>query len=66
MWRISYLDLSNDEIGLKGGFNSDKEAIEWSEKQENERKIIALKLLVWSEYLQCFREVLTFTKKDSF
>lgn len=62
MWRISYLNLSNDEVEQKGGFNSDKEAIEWMEKQEKERKIIALKLFVWSEYLQCFRVVEEFIK----
>lgn len=62
MWRISYLNLNNDEIEQKGGFNNDKEAIEWAEEQEKEKKIIALKLLVWSEYLQSFRVVLEFTK----
>lgn len=62
MWRISYLNLSNDEVEQKGGFSSDKEAIEWANKQENCKKIIALKLLVWSEYLQIYREVLDFTK----
>ena len=62
MWRISYLNLSNDEVAQKGGFNSDKEAIEWMENQEAEEKIVALKLLVWSEYLQSYRTVLEFTK----
>lgn len=62
MWRISYLNLSNDEVEQKGGFNSDKEAIEWMEKQEEEQKIVALKLLVWSEYLQSYRVVEEFTK----
>ena len=62
MWKISYLDLASDGIFLKGGFNSDKDAIEWAEEQENSKKIIALKLLVWSEYIQCYREVLDFTK----
>lgn len=28
MWRISYLNLNNDKVEQKGGFNSDKEAIE--------------------------------------
>ena len=51
MWSVSYMDLEDDEIKSKGGFKSDKEAIEWMDKQENEKKIIALKLLVWSEYL---------------
>lgn len=62
MWRISYLNLSNDEVEQKGGFNSDKEAIEWMEKQEEEQKIVALKLLVWSEYLQSYRVIEEFTK----
>lgn len=62
MWRISYLNLKNDEVEQKGGFNNDKEAIEWMENQEEEKKIVALKLLVWSEYLQSYREVLDFTK----
>lgn len=60
MWRISYLNLSNDEIEQKGGFNSDKEAIEW---MENNKDIVALKLLVWSEYLQSYRVVEEFTKQ---
>lgn len=54
--------LKKDEVEQKGGFNSDKEAIEWMEKQENNKEIVALKLLVWSEYLQSYREVLDFTK----
>ena len=62
MWRISYLNLNNDEVEQKGGFNSDKEVIEWVDKQEDSKNIIALKLLVWSEYLQSYREVLDFTK----
>ena len=60
MWRISYLNLNNDEVEQKGGFNSDKEAIEW---MENNKDIIALKLLVWSEYLQSYRVVEEFTKQ---
>lgn len=59
MWRISYLNLNNDEVEQKGGFNSDKEAIEW---MENNKDIVALKLLVWSEYLQSYRVVEEFTK----
>ena len=38
MWRISYLNLNNDEVEQKGGFNSDKEVIEW---MENNKDIIA-------------------------
>lgn len=59
MWRISYLNLNNDEVEQKGGFNSDKEAIEW---MENNKDIIALKLLVWSECLQSYRVVEEFAK----
>ncbi len=59
MWRISYLNLNNDEVEQKGGFNSDKEAIEW---MENNKDIVALKLLVWSEYLQSYRVIEEFTK----
>lgn len=62
MWRVSYLNLNNDEIEQKGGFNSDKEAMEWLKKEENNKKIIALKLLVWSEYLQSYRTVEEFMK----
>ena len=57
MWRISYLNLNNDKVEQKGGFNSDKEAIAWMENQEAEGNIVALKLLVWSEYLQSYRTV---------
>lgn len=60
MWKVSYLNLENNQIELKGEFKSDKEAIEWVEN--NKDKIVALKLLVWSEYLQCCRVVLDFTK----
>ncbi len=57
MWRISYLNLDNDEIQQKGGFKSDKEAEDWKILKESEGKIIGLKLLVWSELLQCYRIV---------
>lgn len=63
MWRISYLNLKSDQVEQKGGFKNDKEAIEWMEKQENNKEITALKLLVWSEYLQSYREVSDFTKQ---
>ena len=62
MWKISYLDLSNDEVSLKGGFDNDKQAIEWVNEQEKNKKIVALKLSVWSEYIQSYREVLDLTK----
>lgn len=62
MWRVSYLDLNSGRIEQKGGFNSDKEAIDWVKTQEEEQKIIAFKLLIWSEYLQSYRVVEEFTK----
>lgn len=62
MWRVSYLDLSSGRVEQKGGFSSDKEAIEWYIKLEKEQKIVALKLLVWSEYLQSNRVVEEYVK----
>lgn len=50
MFRVSYID-NNNAIAHKGGFNSDAEAYEWIDKQNN---ITPLKLLVWSEEIQCF------------
>ena len=57
MFRISYLDLATNDYEQTGGFDSDKDAMEWALKNEREGKIIPLKLLVWSEYLQCYRQV---------
>lgn len=34
MWRISYLNLKNDDIEQKGGLASDKEADDWAMEQE--------------------------------
>ena len=51
MFRVSYID-GNGKISHKGGFKSDKEAYEWMAKQGN--KIVPLKLLVWSEEIQCY------------
>lgn len=61
MWAISYLNLNNIEVELRGGFNSDKDAIDWVKNN----KVIALELLIWSEYLQNYRTVLDFTKSLS-
>lgn len=58
MWRISYLNLKNDEIETKGGFASDKQADDWVTNQAE--NIIPLKLLVWSEMLQSFRSVYSY------
>lgn len=52
MFRVSYINNSNDAIEHKGGFDSTKAAGEWVEKQGN--AITALKLLVWDEDIQCF------------
>lgn len=51
MFRVIYLD-QNDTVQHKGGFDSDKAAYEWIEKQDN---IIAMRLMIWSEAKQCFR-----------
>ena len=50
MFRAVYLD-NNYGISHKGGFKSDKEANEWIK----EKNITAIKLLVWSEDIQCFK-----------
>ena len=52
------MDLEDDGIKLKGGFKSDKEADEWIRSNN----IIPLKLLVWSELLQCYRTVEEYNK----
>lgn len=52
MFRVSYINNSNDKIEHKGGFNSTKDARIWVDNQGN--KITALKLLVWDEDIQCF------------
>ena len=50
MFRIVYID-KDDNICHKGGFASDREAYTWLNTQNN---ITPLRLLVWSEQLQCF------------
>ena len=52
MFRVTYIDNSNDSLAHKGGFNSTKEASMWVKEQGD--KIIALKLLVWDEDINCF------------
>lgn len=59
MWKVSYIDLTDDEIKVKGGFQTDKEVDEWI---RNNNDIIPLKLLVWSELLQCCRTVEEYNK----
>ena len=61
MWKVSYIDLEDDEIKLKGGFKSDKAVDEWIRSNNN---IIPLKLLVWSELLQCYRTVEEYNKQS--
>lgn len=53
MFRVSYIDNPTDEILQKGDFKSDKEAYNWIDSQSD--KITVLKLLIWSEALQCYR-----------
>ena len=55
---------ANGKVEQKGGFDNDKDAIEWAEFHEKEDNIVPLKLLVWSEYLQSYRTVLDFTKES--
>lgn len=55
MFRVSYINNLTDEILQKGGFESDKAAYDWIDSQGN--KIIAIKLLIWSEARQSYREI---------
>lgn len=54
MLKVLYMDLEDGSTKLKGGFKTDKEAGEWIGSNDN---IAPLKLLVWSELLQCYRTV---------
>ena len=51
MFAISYLD-NNNKISLKGGFKSDKAAYRWID--DNELYITPLKLLFWSDEIDCY------------
>ena len=55
MWRVSYIE--DDIVKIKSGFKSDKEADEWVCSREKESDFVPLKLLVWSELLQCYKVV---------
>ena len=55
MFSVSFIDNTTDEILHKNGFESDKAAYDWIDSQGN--KITALKLLIWSEALQCGRTI---------
>ena len=50
MFAVSYID-SNNRINLKGGFKSDKEAYSWIDAHSD---ITPVKLLVWSDYIDCY------------
>lgn len=60
MWKISYMEGNN--IKLKGGFKSDKEANDWINSKNKDCDFVPLKLLVWSELLQCYRTVEEYDK----
>lgn len=50
MFRVVYLDEKYG-VSHKGGFKTDKEALIWIEINH----ITALKLLMWSEDIQCYK-----------
>ena len=52
MFMVVYLD--DNGYGHKGGFKSDKEANNWAAQQLNK---IPLRLMVWSEEIQCYRKL---------
>ena len=54
MWRISYINNQTDEVLQKGGFKTDKEALDWATEEEAKGNICVLKLLVWRESIQCY------------
>ena len=54
-FRVVYLDENG--YGHKGGFKSDKEANDWARSQTQATPI---RLLVWSEEIQCFRKLYDF------
>lgn len=59
MFSLSYVNLDKDEIEIKSGFKSDKEAYDYI---ANNREVLPLKLFVWSEARQCNREIEAFVK----
>ena len=62
MWRVSYIE--DDVVKIKSGFKSDKEADEWVCSKEKEKDFVPLKLLVWSELLQCYKVVEEYNKSE--
>ncbi len=58
MFSLSYVNLEKDEVEIKNGFKSDKEAYDFA----NHKEVLPLKLLIWSEARQCYREIEEFGK----
>lgn len=54
MFRVIYIDKNG--YGHKGGFKTDKDANDWAAAQKN-TTIIPIRLMVWSEDIQCFRKL---------
>ena len=59
MFSLSYINLEKDEVEIKNGFKSDKEAYDYI---ANHKEVLPLKLLIWSEARQCNREIEAFVK----
>ena len=57
MFSLSYVNLEKDEVEIKNGFKSDKEAYDYI---ANHKEVLPLKLLIWSEARQCNREIEAF------
>lgn len=55
MFRVSYLNKKTNELLHKGNFDSDTEAYEWIKAFKDE--IVPLRLLIWSDYLKCYRVI---------
>lgn len=54
MFRVIYIDKNG--YGHKGGFKTDKDANDWAAAQQG-TAIIPIRLMVWSEEIQCFRKL---------
>lgn len=63
MFRISYFD-ENGNARQKGGFSSDKAANDWVKAQGD--KIAAMRLLIWSEEIQCFRPIANYPAYEGY
>lgn len=55
IFKISYIDKTTNEIAHSPTFKSDKEAYQWLDAHAP--TVIPLKLLIWSEARQCYREI---------